>query len=82
MSQIAIYDPHQEPFGPLSNNYEDSIVIDGKIWNTLTNYIYEDETEDLEIEISDLEAELDELEDELADELQAKAEELREIAAY
>jgi len=36
---IKIYNPKDLPFGPLSNNYVQSMVIDDKRWNTVTNYI-------------------------------------------
>ena len=37
---VKIYNPQDVPFGPLSNNYVHPMVIDGKIWNTVTNYIF------------------------------------------
>jgi len=36
---IKIYNPRDIPFGPLSNNSEQSMNIDGKRWKTVTNYI-------------------------------------------
>lgn len=36
---IDIYNPNDKPYGPLSNNYIDSLRIDDTIWPTVTNYI-------------------------------------------
>jgi len=36
---IKIYNPKDIPFGNLSNHYLHPMVIDGKRWNTVTNYI-------------------------------------------
>jgi len=37
---IEIYNPKQLPFGPLSNNYENMMIIAGKRYPTVTNFIY------------------------------------------
>lgn len=37
---IFIYNQNSKPFGPLSNNYYDPLVIDGKTWPTPSNFIY------------------------------------------
>ncbi len=37
---INIFDPKEQPFGALSNNYNHTMLIDGKKWKTATNYIY------------------------------------------
>lgn len=39
-NQIRIYDPDSMPFGELSNNSIRLMNLDGKIWTTVTNYIY------------------------------------------
>lgn len=36
---IRIYNPNDVPFGPLSNNEEYFMTIDGKRWPTVTNFI-------------------------------------------
>jgi hypothetical protein len=36
---IRIYNPLSKPFGPLSNNYIHPIVINNKVWLTVTNFI-------------------------------------------
>ncbi len=38
--KIKIYNPSDVPFGMLSNNAMVPMVIDGKVWNTVTNYVY------------------------------------------
>lgn len=37
---IKIYNPREHPFGPLSNNAVFPVNIGGKLWNTVTNYVY------------------------------------------
>ena len=37
---IKLYNPNERPFGALSNNSLHQMRIDGKVWNTVTNYIY------------------------------------------
>ena len=37
---IKIYNPKDTPFGQLSNNSPHSIIINGKRWNTVTNFIF------------------------------------------
>jgi len=37
---IEIYNPRDFPFGPLSNNYQFDMVLHGKRWPTVTNYIF------------------------------------------
>lgn len=37
---IKIYNPKDTPFGQLSNNSEHSMIINGKRWGTVTNYIF------------------------------------------
>jgi predicted NAD-dependent protein-ADP-ribosyltransferase YbiA (DUF1768 family) len=36
---IKIYNPREFPFGPLGNSSRHDMVIDGKRWTTVTNYI-------------------------------------------
>lgn len=37
---IKLYNPNERPFGDLSNNSRHQIWVDGKVWKTVTNYIY------------------------------------------
>ncbi len=37
---IRIFNPHEKPFGPLSNNFNFPFELDGRSWKTPTNYIY------------------------------------------
>lgn len=37
---IKIFDPKEKPFGWLSNNYRHFMRLEGKDWQTVTNYIY------------------------------------------
>ena len=37
---IRIFSPASIPFGPLSNNAEFPMIIDGDSWRTVTNYVY------------------------------------------
>ena len=37
---IELYDNNDFPFGKLSNNYDDPLIIDNKTYPTITNYIY------------------------------------------
>jgi len=36
---IKIYNPRDFPFGPLSNSARHDMIIDGKRWGTVTNYV-------------------------------------------
>jgi predicted NAD-dependent protein-ADP-ribosyltransferase YbiA (DUF1768 family) len=36
---LKIYNPSDFPFGPLSNNYQSSLLINGKRWPSVTNYV-------------------------------------------
>ena len=37
---LAIYDPEEKPFGPLSNNYKRKLRVDGVIYSSVTNYAF------------------------------------------
>lgn len=37
---IRVFNPHDTPFGQLSNNYNFPFELDGRSWKTPTNYIY------------------------------------------
>lgn len=37
---IVIFNPNEKPFGPLSNNFRNNILIDDKLYNTVSNYVY------------------------------------------
>ncbi len=37
---LAVYDPEEKPFGPLSNIYEDKIKVHKLYYNSVSNYVY------------------------------------------
>lgn len=38
--EVKIFNPAEKPYGVLSNNYRKNLVMDGKTYPTVTNYVY------------------------------------------
>ena len=40
MVELKLFNPYEHPFGSLSNQYKDNLIIHGKSYSTVSNYIY------------------------------------------